>query len=72
PSTYAEIFSILFKNKLISKPLSIEMQKLARFRNVLVHFYWDLRLRKVYQVLKKKDVVLERFYRVVKKLLGSK
>lgn len=69
PSTYAEIFSILGDGKLISKSLSREMQKLARFRNVLVHFYWNIRLRKVYHVLKTKDVVLERFYKVVKRLL---
>lgn len=66
-STYAEIFEILGKNGLISLALSKELQKLARFRNVLVHFYWDINLKKVYFVLKRKDRVLRKFYEIVKR-----
>lgn len=62
PSSYKEIFDILGKHDLIDKGLTKEMAFLAGFRNVLVHLYWKIDLKKVYRVLKTKRAYLEKFY----------
>lgn len=69
PSSYSDIFHILMKHDLIEKSLASQMEKLAKFRNVLVHLYWDVDLKIVYNVLKTKDIVLKEFLKVVKGLL---
>jgi len=39
PNSYAESFEILFENKLLPKELFDAMQKMAKFRNIVVHHY---------------------------------
>jgi uncharacterized protein YutE (UPF0331/DUF86 family) len=65
-STYAEIFEILGKEKIISKELAKRLSFLARFRNVLAHLYWKIDYKKVYRVLKTQRKYLEGFLKVVK------
>lgn len=62
PSSYKEIFDILGKHNLIDKGLTREMAFLAGFRNVLVHLYWKIDLKKVHAVLRSKRTYLEEFY----------
>jgi len=62
PSSYKEIFDILERHNLIDKKLSSELVFLAGFRNVLVHLYWKIDLKKVHRVLKTKRIYLKRFY----------
>lgn len=57
----AECFELLEKEKLISKDLSTALQKMARFRNILVHRYWEVDEKKVYQYAKKNLIDFERF-----------
>lgn len=42
PETYADVFRQLADLKLISPTLSAELQRMAGFRNLLVHGYTDL------------------------------
>jgi len=53
PSTYADIFEILFENKLISKELLVVLKKMTGFRNILTHAYGEVNIELVYQVLQK-------------------
>ncbi len=39
PETYADTFVVLFENNVIDENLSKNMQKMAKFRNILVHHY---------------------------------
>lgn len=39
PGSYAETFEILHDNKILSDDLSESMQKMAKFRNIVVHHY---------------------------------
>ncbi|MEM5832198.1 MAG: DUF86 domain-containing protein [Candidatus Aenigmatarchaeota archaeon] len=69
PSSYKEIFDILWENKIIGKELKEELKKLASFRNVLVHLYTEIDLEIVYNVFKEKRVYLEEFAKAVKELI---
>lgn len=51
PSDYREIFTILGEQKILPKELVSEFEKMAQFRNRLVHVYWDLDHKFVYKIL---------------------
>lgn len=70
PATYAEIFEILSRHDLINKSLSKKLVSLAKFRNVLVHLYWKIDLKRVYRIFKTSDKTLEEFLKIAEKLLG--
>jgi uncharacterized protein YutE (UPF0331/DUF86 family) len=67
PETYGEIFQILAEKKVISKKLMNELEGMAAFRNVLVHDYLKLDLKKVYLIMGDK---LKHFERVAKVYAG--
>lgn len=39
PASYADAFKVLYENNLIGKPLFNRMEKMAKFRNIIVHNY---------------------------------
>jgi uncharacterized protein YutE (UPF0331/DUF86 family) len=39
PTTYADTFRVLCENNIFNKELSESMEKMAKFRNVIVHHY---------------------------------
>jgi uncharacterized protein YutE (UPF0331/DUF86 family) len=51
PDSYAECFQILAEEGLISFELSQNLQKMARFRNLLIHVYWAVDYETVYEIL---------------------
>lgn len=63
----AECFELLEKEKLISKDLSKGLREMARFRNILVHRYWDVNEKRVYQYAKKNLIDFEKFIKAVAK-----
>ncbi|MEM5821256.1 MAG: DUF86 domain-containing protein [Candidatus Aenigmatarchaeota archaeon] len=69
PSSYKDVFEVLYEKKIIGKNLKEELKFLASFRNVLVHLYLEIDLKKVYKTLKTKREVLEEFAKIVKKFI---
>lgn len=65
--TYKEIFQILEKHNVISRPLSRELQYFCGFRNRLVHLYWEIKNEEFRVQVKKKHKLLEFATIVVKK-----
>jgi len=51
PEAYAECFGLLGEAGILSEELSLKLQRMARFRNVLVHVYWDVDYDHVYEIL---------------------
>jgi uncharacterized protein YutE (UPF0331/DUF86 family) len=68
PSTYKDVFRILAEKKLIAKDLASELERLAGFRNALIHLYLDIDVREAYRMLKQKLKPLKQFYKFVKGL----
>jgi uncharacterized protein YutE (UPF0331/DUF86 family) len=69
PSTYKEIFEILKRHNIINEELAERLKRLAGFRNVLVHLYYDIDLNRVYEVLINERKTLEEFLKVIKDLI---
>ena len=51
PQDYADIFAKLAEIKLLPEDLAAQLVKMARFRNILVHLYLQVRLDIVYDIL---------------------
>lgn len=69
PDEYAECFVILFDAGIIPEPLSKNLQKMARFRNLLVHMYWKIDYATVYDIIKDNIADIHSFSRIVVSLL---
>lgn len=48
PKDYAGLFSLLEENRVLSSGAAEAMRRMARFRNRIVHLYWDVDLDLVY------------------------
>lgn len=51
PDDYADCFAILAEIDVIDASLSARLQRMARFRNLLVHLYWQVDNRRVYRAI---------------------
>jgi uncharacterized protein YutE (UPF0331/DUF86 family) len=51
PETYADVFKSLYQLGVVDEMFSLRLVEMAKFRNRLVHAYWDLDKETVYQIL---------------------
>lgn len=51
PKDYADCFSILSELNVVQAELAEKLRAMARFRNRLVHMYWDIDDKRVYRIL---------------------
>lgn len=69
PDSYKEAFEILKEKGFISSQLSETLSALAGFRNVLVHIYWKLDLKSVYNILQEDIWSLKDFEKIIKEMV---
>jgi uncharacterized protein YutE (UPF0331/DUF86 family) len=53
PTTYADTFRVLYENDILTKELFGTMEKMAKFRNIIVHHYDKVDSKIVIGILKK-------------------
>ena len=53
PATYADTFRVLYENGILNKDLFETMEKMAKFRNIIVHHYDKVDTAIVIGILKK-------------------
>jgi len=53
PATYADTFRVLYENGMLNKGLFETMEKIAKFRNIIVHHYDKVDAEIVVRILKK-------------------
>lgn len=53
PYDYADCFEILRELGLFSAEFSERLKRMAKFRNLLVHLYWNVDNRKVFSIIQK-------------------
>ena len=69
PEEYAGCFKLLGDNELIDRELSLRLVRMARFRNLLVHRYWQIDYALMYQIITGSDLDdLEEFIRQINQL----
>ncbi|MGC9523692.1 MAG: type VII toxin-antitoxin system HepT family RNase toxin [Anaerolineae bacterium] len=69
PETYAECFGILAEAGILPADLSRNLQQMARFRNMLVHIYWDVEYERIYAMLQENLDDLRAFVGAIRELL---
>ncbi|MCX5815828.1 MAG: DUF86 domain-containing protein [Proteobacteria bacterium] len=68
PTEYAECFVVLADAGIITPDLSGRLQKMARFRNLLVHMYWKLDYTILYDIIENNLGDLREFMRAIASL----
>ena len=61
PTSYADIFKVLAENKIIEIELFAVMEKMAKFRNIIVHQYEEIDAEIVVLILQKHLGNFEKF-----------
>lgn len=56
PEEYAGCFQLLCDHDLIDRELSLRLAKMARFRNLLVHRYWEIDYARMYEIITGPDL----------------
>lgn len=70
PQDYADCFEILAVLNIVERDLSMRLQKMARFRNLLVHVYARVDNRRVYEIMQTDLGDLDRFREQIVTWLG--
>ncbi len=70
PEEYAACFKLLAERGLIDTGLATRLSNMAKFRNLLVHRYWKIDYRKLYDIITGRDLQdLEDFTKSVGKIM---
>ncbi len=69
PSTYRDLFELLEKAGYVPRELATELEKMAGFRNILVHGYDSVDLTIVKDIVENRLDDLERFAELVRERL---
>jgi uncharacterized protein YutE (UPF0331/DUF86 family) len=51
PEDYADTFEVLSEAGIVDADFAVELKKMARFRNRLVHLYWDVDVMELRRIL---------------------
>ena len=65
PEEYAECFAILAEAGIIPADLSERLQRMARFRNLLVHMYWKVDFDALYELILNRLTDLPQFTQAI-------
>lgn len=56
---------LLAQNKVFDRSFANELKKMVRFRNRIVHIYWEVDLKAVYKILQERIGDFEQFEKAV-------
>jgi len=71
PETYADCFIILGNSGAISSELAERLAKMAKFRNMLIHVYWEIENARVYDIINEDLNDLRMYINDLKNFLGK-
>ena len=69
-SSYAEVFDLIERVGVLDHAPSEELRAMARFRNRIVHFYGNVDLRKVFQILQDRLDDFDRYLTAIEHYLS--
>jgi len=69
PGSFSDVFRILGRERIVPLELSEKFIYIARFRNKLVHLYWEIDPKEVFKYLQNNISDLEAFYKIAKQLI---
>jgi len=68
-SFFGECFDVLEKESFLEKKLATKLRKMVKFRNKLIHRYWEIDDKNILEYAKKDLGDFNNFIRAIKKLL---
>jgi uncharacterized protein YutE (UPF0331/DUF86 family) len=71
PCDYADCFAILAELNIFPVEFVERLKKMAKFRNLLVHLYWQVDNKKVYHILKEDICDLKTYLQGIEGLITS-
>jgi len=69
PESYSDCFTILHECGVISVELAERLGNMARFRNMLVHIYWEIDDEKIFDILTSDLVDFENYIKEIVRFL---
>ncbi len=69
-SSFAECFENFYKEGIIEEDLSAKLRSMARFRNILVHRYWETDDKKILDYARNNLGDFDQFLKAIVKYLG--
>lgn len=72
PEDYADTFRVMSEVGAFSANLTEQLQKMARFRNRLIHIYWKIDNHDLYQIMKEDLEDFDQFLDAIKNFIGYK
>jgi uncharacterized protein YutE (UPF0331/DUF86 family) len=69
PDDYADCFEVLAEKKIIPGELLPRLQNMVRFRNRLVHIYWDVDDERTYDILQNNLADVEEYLETIVQIL---
>lgn len=72
PASYKDTFLILGKEGILTSAFAQRIVPMARFRNRLVHLYWEVDLHEIYKIIQEDLDDLREFARQILKYLAGK
>ncbi len=69
PGSYAETFDVLQRNGIVGANLATRLRGMARFRNRIVHIYWEVDLGEVHAILQNRLGDFEEYLAAVERYL---
>ena len=70
PSSYTETFQLLENGGCLAAGLASDLRAMARFRNRIVHFYWETDPDHVYGILKEHLDDFDRYVKAIEEYLA--
>lgn len=67
PNDYKDIFLIMREQDILNKTLSLKLQEMAKFRNVLVHRYINLETERIFNLMENE---IDDFKEFIKQILN--
>lgn len=72
PETYADVFEILKNIGIVNENNAKNFKSMAKFRNKLVHMYWELDDEMIYNIIKNNLGDLEEFIKITAEYIKNK
>lgn len=69
PEDYREIFKVLEEEGIIEPVLSAKLQEMTQFRNLLVHRYGEIDIKRVYIIMSEDMKDIQEFVKVILKYI---
>ncbi len=70
PEDYADTFRVMFEVGAFDASLTEKLGKMARFRNRLIHIYWDIDDQEIHRIIKENLNDFEQFLKAIKTFIG--